>query len=326
MKTNLIHLLLSFLLLFSAISCENTDVQNEIDSEQGLYDFYLYDVNSHLTTMITSSSDKIEFSYSISPNSKKILFVDENGINEMNIDGTENRIIVSNGESPCYSPEGDKIAFIFEHRLFVINTDGTDKNQIGDIDLGLWHPVWSKDGEYIVCSSDDGLCVVSLEGDIKIISSENSADWYDWSYDSKEIVYSKSVTNNYTQIFKYNILEDQESQITDIDKYNYNPKYNPGTNSILFTSSHSNYGGDLIICDDDGLNQEVIIHKDKIESPYWSPDGNKIVFVTKESNLAVIDKSGVNYKIINKISGACMEPLWSNDGNYILYYRALFYN
>jgi Tol biopolymer transport system component len=119
---------------------------------------------------------------------------------------------------------------------------------------------------------------------------------------------------------------DNESQITNIDKYNYYPKCNPGKNIILFTSSHADYGGDLVICDQNGLSQKVIIHKNQISSPFWSPDGEKIVFVTDDSNLAIIDKNGGNYKIINEISGACMDPEWSDDGNYILYYRAVFYN
>ena len=330
MKTNRLHLILFFVLIISAISCEKEkDLSSnlkDLDSNMGLYDFYLYDINSNVTTKITSSSDKIESSFSISPDSKKVLYVDENGINEMNIDGSENRILVTKGFSPCYSPNGDKVAFINENKLFIINIDGTNKNQIYDKDLGLWYPIWSRDGEYIVCSSDNGLCIVSLDGDLQIISSDNSADWYDWSNDSKEIYYSKFLSNNFAQIFKYNILQDKESQITHIDKYNYSPKCNSSKNTILFTSSHADYGGDLISCDQDGLNQNVIIHKDRITSPYWSPNGDKIVFVTEESNLAIIDKNGDNYKIINEIPGACMEPKWSNDGNYILYYRAIFYN
>jgi Tol biopolymer transport system component len=53
--------------------------------------------------------------------------------------------------------------------------------------------------------------------------------------------------------------------------------------------------------------------------------GDKIVFLTGESDLAVIDKTGENFQIINEIPGACMEAKWSRDGKYILYCRALFY-
>ncbi len=328
MKTNQLHLILFFLLIIGNISCEKNDVLSsnlkDIDSEMGLYDFYLYDVNNNVTTKITSNSDKIESSYSISPDSRKVIYVDENGINEMNIDGSENRVLVEKGTSPCYSPAGDQVAFINENRLFVVNIDGTNKKQICEENLRLWHPIWSRNGDNIVCSSENGLCVVSLDGDLQIISSDNSADWYDWSNDSNEIYYSKFLSNNYAQIFKYNILQNKEYQITNSDKYNYSPKCNLSKNVILFTSSHADYGGDLIICDKDGSSPNIIMHKDMINSPFWSPNGDKIVFVTEESNLAIIDKNGDNYKIINEIPGACMEPKWSSDGNYILYYRAKF--
>lgn len=330
MKTNKLKLAFFFIVIIGVISCEeNDDLSSnlkDVDFNIGLYDFYLYDVNSNLTKRITSSPNEIESSYSISPNSKKILYINEDGVNEMNRDGSENKIIVTKGSSPCYSPDGGRVAFINENKLYVVNIDGTNKTQICNKNIGLWHPVWSRDGENIVCSSDSGLCVISLNGSFQVFSSENSADWYDWSNDSKEIYYSKFISNSFAQIFKYNIILDNESQITNIDKYNYEPKCNPSKNIILFTSSHADYGGDLVICDQDGLSPKVLKHTNRISSPFWSPNGDKIVFVTEDSNLAIIDKNGDNYRIINEIPGACMEPKWSNDGNYIIYYRAIFYN
>jgi len=330
MKIYPLQLTICFLLITGLFSCEEDNLINSnlknIDSSEGLYDFYLYDVNNNQTTRITTSPEIIESSYSISPDSKKVLFIDNNGINEMNIDGSEIRNIVAEGSNPCYSPNGEKIAYILEKQLFVINIDGSNNDQIGDSELGLWHPVWSRDGEYIMCSSDNGLCIISLDGSIETISSDYSADWYDWSNDSKEIYYSKFVLNNYAQIFKYDLIQEKETQITNINKYNYSPKCNPNTNTILFTSSHADYGGDLIVCDKDGLNSKTILHKDKITSPFWSPNGNKLVFVTEDSNIATTDQNGEDYRIINEIPGACMQPIWSPDGNYILYYRAIFYN
>lgn len=330
MKTNKLNFLFFLIFILGTISCEKSDELSsnlkDIDSDTGLYDFYLYDIISNVTTKITSSPNQIESSYSISPDSKKILYINENGINEMNIDGSDNKILITKGLSPSYSPDGRQVAFVDENKLYVINIDGTNKIQISDKNIGFWHPVWSRDGENIACSSDSGLCIISIKGNLNVYSSSNSADWYDWSNDSKEIYYSKFISNNYAQIFKYDIIENKESQITDIDKYNYSPKCNPNKNEIIFTSSHADYGGDLILANPDGLSRNVILHKNKITSPCWSPKGDKIVFVTEVSNIAIIDKNGDNYIIINEIPGACMEPKWSNDGKYILYYRAIFYN
>ena len=329
MKPNQLQLVLLFLIIVGFISCQKTDdvsLNQDINPNMGLYDFYLYDVHNNTTTRITTSPDTIESSYSISPDSKKVLYTNENGINEMNIDGSGNRILVAKGSSPCYSPDGRKIAFIKESKLYVANHDGTNQQRICDKNVALWHPVWSGDGENIACSSDSGVCVISLDGSFQLISTGLNADWYDWSNDSKEIYYSMYLSNHFAQIFKYNFTQGKESQVTNSDKFNYNAKCNPVRNMILFTSSLASYGGDLVTCNPDGSNPNVIIHQNQVMSPCWSPDGEKIAFVTEDSDLAVIDRNGGNYKTINKIPGACMEPKWSNDGNYILYYRAVFYN
>jgi Tol biopolymer transport system component len=79
-----------------------------------------------------------------------------------------------------------------------------------------------------------------------------------------------------------------------------------------------------MISGQDGSDPMLVTQKDMILTPCWSPEGDKIAFITTDINLAVIDRNGKNYKIINAIHGACMEPKWSNDGNYILYARASF--
>jgi hypothetical protein len=58
----------------------------------------------------------------------------------------------------------------------------------------------------------------------------------------------------------------------------------------------------------------------------WSPDGQQVAFVTEASNLAIVNIDGNNYHIINELPGACMGPVWSSDGKYILYNRAVLYD
>jgi Tol biopolymer transport system component len=329
MKANKLGLIISLSALIAAVSCnidnEPSPFQKKYDSKDGLYDLYLYDVNTNVTTRITSSPDNIEWSYSFSPDSKKILYTDDFGINVMNLDGSQNWTLSKSGSSPCYSPDGSKIAFTDDQKLYLMNSDGTNKTQMVHTNLGLWYPVWSKNGSTIACSTDSGLCIVTLEGNLKIFSAVNSGTWYEWSNDSKEIFYDKSVSISSEQIFSYNLVQNRESQITNDDKYNYSAQCNPITNEIVFTSSRADYGGDLVIANQDGTHRRVILHKGMISTPCWSPKGDKIVFLTEDSDLAVIDKTGENFQIINEIPGACMEAKWSRDGKYILYCRALFY-
>jgi len=330
MRTNNFKGLYYLLAILSFCSCEKNDgLYNnlkDIDTEIGLYDFYLYDVTKNENIRITSSPDKIESSYSISPDSKKILYTNNSGICIMNINGSGNNVIISKGSSPCFSRDGEKVIFIDENKLFSINIDGSNKSQIVNADFALWYPVLSKDGKKIACSSDRGLCIVSIDGQIDIISASNSADWYDWSSDSKELFYSRFISDNFAQIYKYNVIENKEYQLTNIKKYNYSPVCNLSTSDIIFSSSHADYGGDLVLMNTKELNINTILHKDNISSPFWSPSGNAVTFITENSNLAIVDKDGGNYRVINEIPGACMSPVWSPNGKFILYYRALLYN
>jgi Tol biopolymer transport system component len=313
--------------LLNILSC---DLNNDADSEpiniEGLYDFYLYDVALNKTTILNVNPQTIEHSYSISPNSQKILYVNYQGINLMNIDGTGNVLLVPGGESPCFSPNGDKIVYIKSSKLYTINADGTNNAPLTIANSSFWKPLWSYNGLYVACNSSAGLSLVSMNGDIKVISSNNSATWCDWSIDSNELFYCKYDAKNYVQLFKYNIANNAETKLTDLTEYSYSPDGSPIDNEIAFISSVRSGGSDLCLIKPDGSGKKTIIHKSSIGSPFWSPTGTQLTFVTEDSNLAIIDKTGENYKLINEVPGACLDPIWSNDGKYILYYRAIFYN
>ncbi len=327
MKDYKLGLIISLSAIILAVSCkiDSEPPSNGNGDKEGLYDMYLYDVNTEVTTRITSTPDNYEWFYSFSPDSKKVLYQDDFGINEMNLDGSEFRFLVAGGTSPCYSPDGSKIAYTYDQKLYLIDIDGTNQTQIGNPNLRVSYPVWSKDGASIACSSDSGLHIIALGGNSIVFPVVQSGEKYEWSYDSKEIFYDKFISVSSAQIFKYNIMQEKEYQITENDKFNYFPRCNPVNDEIVFTSSRADYGADLVITDQEGLVPRVILHQSLIASPFWSPTGDRIVFITEDSDVATINKNGGNYKILNEIPGACLEPKWSHDGNYILYYRAIYY-
>jgi Tol biopolymer transport system component len=76
----------------------------------------------------------------------------------------------------------------------------------------------------------------------------------------------------------------------------------------------------------DATVQKIILHQNTLTTPAWSPDGNRIAFINENSDLAIIDVTGENYRVLNTIPGACLQPVWSPDGKYILYNRAVYYN
>jgi Tol biopolymer transport system component len=326
MKAIYFNLLFILLAILTFNACEKDDEQgnNQENIKLGLYDFYLYDVNSNENTRITSGANQISVSYCISPDSKKIAYDNQNGINIMNIDGSENNTI-ARGESPCFTIDGKKVIFTDDYKLYSINIDGSSKSLIINSDIGLSNPILSRDGEKIACVSDSGLCIVSFDGQINIISSSYSF-FRDWSSDSNELFYSKYTSDGFYQIYKYNIIENMEYQLTSNEKSNEFPRCNLLNDDIVFTSTGlGNRECDLILMDSKGINLDTILHLDYITHPSWSPMGNMITFINENSDLAIVDKNGENYRIINEIPGACINPIWTSDGKFILYYRAIFY-
>jgi Tol biopolymer transport system component len=204
-----------------------------------------------------------------------------------------------------------------------MNSDGTNNRQLTHDDLNLQLPQWAPDGQKIACNKAGTLYLVTLDGNVTTLSS-GSIDRYNWSSDSKSIVYSKSIAGK-RQIFKYDLIAQSETQLTSLQKNCLFPIFNPVNSKICFVTSSP--GIELIIMESDGSNQKSLIQKAAITEPCYSPDGLHITFqvgndnTSSTQNIAICDIDGSNYQIINKDQGNCSIPVWSNDGNYILYRR-----
>ena len=82
--------------------------------------------------------------------------------------------------------------------------------------------------------------------------------------DSKDIFYAKYIYSS-AQIFRYNIVQDRESQITNNRSVLIiAPDVIRLTMRLYLHPLRIDYGISLVISDQDGSNQQVIVHKDQI--------------------------------------------------------------
>ena len=136
-----------------------------------------------------------EWMPSISPDGKKIAYVSEGEqvgnpqadpeIYAMNLDGSEQKNLTSNGESvsdvvPAFSPDGQKIAYSSggvqtsnpdgEVEVYVMNaTDGSNQTNLSNTGYGVsdHDPVFSPDGQKVAYASD-GFQPSNPEGDEEV--------------------------------------------------------------------------------------------------------------------------------------------------------------
>lgn len=88
--------------------------------------------------------------------------------------------------------------------------------------------------------------------------------------------------------------------------------------TIIYTSYELPNYGQLCSVDADGNNHICISSKKEFHSPYWSPDGNKVVVGTgyhdEIPNIVILKSNGDLISILKNSSGF-YRPLWHPDGS-----------
>jgi len=154
---------------------------------------------------------------------------------------------------PALSPDGKKIAFFSdrtgEYELYI--TDAKPGSKWEQITSGYktyyYHCIWSPDGKKLLFGDKDyTIFVADIETkSVKKIDrccylKDNEIFWevsdYNWSPDSRWVVYSKVEENQNNSIFLYNLEEGKRYRVTD-DRYDdYSPCFDPDGKYIYFLS------------------------------------------------------------------------------------------
>jgi Tol biopolymer transport system component len=231
----------------------------------------------------------------------KIAFTrNDSGIHVMNADGSS-QIKLTNGSDafPTWSPDGTRIAFTrrqtSDSGIYVMNADGSSQIKLTNGSDAF--PAWSPDGTRIAFTrwqtSDSAIYVINADGsDQTILTDESGINSYEpvWSPTGTKIAYTRVVANQdgYLSPFQY------DTYVIDAD----------GKNRTRLTDF--TYGS---------------------TEPVWSPDGNKIAFVSLElawelnaGSIYVMNSDGTNPISISEESlSGCSSPTWSPDGTKIAF-------
>ena len=163
----------------------------------------------------------------------------------------------SQGVRECYpaiSPDGKSIAYFSDktgnYQLYVQEISPTAKPQqlTAKIKTTPYHPVWSPDSKKLIFSDKDYILrLVDVTGkkvnqiDRGKYQKDYEFFWeiseYDWSPDSKWIVYSKVQQNLNSALYLYSLKEGKSYQITHGELDDFAPVFDKGGDYIYFLSN-----------------------------------------------------------------------------------------
>ena len=190
-------------------------------------------------------------SYTISPSAKRALFDARGDIYSV---PAENGVIENLTQTqgvreiyPSWSPDGKYIAYYSdktgEYEVYLLeNKEGAEPRQLTS-NSAAWKydSEWSPDSKYLLYSDRTlNLKLLDVESGKETIvdhATFNEIRTYDFSPDSKWIIYDKESPNEQSAVWVYNIPDGKSYQLTD-DVYNdYSPVFSTDGKYIYFLSN-----------------------------------------------------------------------------------------
>ncbi len=153
----------------------------------------------------------------------------------MNMDGSNNRKIITKAICPVWSPDGKRIAYQSSvdngsSQIFVSNNDGNNQKQLTSTFSSRFWPGWPPDGNYDP----------------------------QWTPDGKKIVYI-SWEDEDPEIHIMNSDGSKKVKLTNTDKRDENPEITSDGRFILFTSNRNmEMEAEVFIMNIDGKNQKSL--------------------------------------------------------------------
>ena len=246
----------------------------------------------------------------------KLIISDADGFNEQVLLKSNNSII-----SPAWSTDAKEIAYVsFENnraQVFTQNLATGKRNLVLSSKSSVSSPAWSPDNKDLAfTSTKDGnseIYTINLKSKKITRLTENLAIDTEpaWSPDGKNIIFTSDRSGS-PQIYEINVRSKLKRRLTTEGNYNARASY-LGKNEIVFVH-RSNINFNIAKLDLGSRTLEVLTSTKNDESPCIAPNGNVIIYSTKDGNLSYLAGINISSKVSFKLPalyGELKEPAWS---------------
>ena len=273
----------------------------------------------------------------------------------MDTDGDNQRRLTNNRHddwSPSWSPDGKRIAFSSNrdghvidgfptHEIYVMDADGGNQQNLTNNPNDDRSPSWSPDGERIVFQSNRDkdnpgnyeIYVMDADGGNlqRLTDNPNQDELPSWSPDGKRIVFSSVREGHFEN--KFGITDEiyvmdndggNLQRLTDNPNQDELPSWSPDGKRIVFSSVREGHfenkfgiTDEIYVMDNDGENLQRLTENRVYDwSPSWSPDGERIAFMSERdgnNQIYVMDNDGDNPQNLTNNPHDDWCPSWFNS-------------
>ena len=249
-------------------------------------------------------------------NIHRLIISDADGFNEQVLLKSNSPII-----SPAWSSNAEQIAYVsFENnraQVFTQNLASGQRELIISSKSSVSSPAWSPNNEQLAfASTKDGnseIYVIDLKTKKTNRLTENLAIDTEpaWSPDGKKIIFTSDRSGS-PQIYEIDIRTKLKRRLTTTGNYNARASYLNKTEIILVHRNQTDFN--IASLNLNSRELSVLTSTKNDESPCIAPNGNVIIYSTKDGSLSYLAGVNISSKVSFKLPalyGELKEPAWS---------------